>query len=121
MLAIGRALVLNPSRLVMDEPSEGLAPVVVDQLISACESLVNSGMSILLIEQNLRFATAVAENAHGWSPVKLPQRKHHELLSDQDLTRRYLEWAFSLAEVEIKYTRDKEMENGMTVFTRAGS
>ena len=91
MLAIGRALVLNPSRLVMDEPSEGLAPVVVDQLISACESLVNSGMSILLIEQNLRFATAVAENTH---VVVTGQVAYNgsikELLSDQDLTRRYL-------------------------------
>ncbi|MBK1668819.1 ABC transporter ATP-binding protein [Rhodovibrio sodomensis] len=61
MLAIGRALLTNPSLLIMDEPSEGLAPVIVDPLIDKLRALADSGMAILLIEQNLRMATAVAD------------------------------------------------------------
>ena len=59
MLAIGRALVINPVLLIMDEPSEGLAPVVLDGLVEMCRKLVDAGMSILLVEQNLHFATAL--------------------------------------------------------------
>ena len=61
MLAIGRALLTNPKLLIMDEPSEGLAPVIVDPLIEKLRTLADSGMAILLIEQNLRMATAVAD------------------------------------------------------------
>jgi branched-chain amino acid transport system ATP-binding protein len=59
MLAIGRALLLNPKLLVMDEPSEGLAPAIVEGLIDTCRSLVEEGMALLLIEQNLGVATSV--------------------------------------------------------------
>ncbi len=61
MLAIGRALMTNPSLLIMDEPSEGLAPVVVDLLIDKLKALADSGMSILLIEQNIHVACALSE------------------------------------------------------------
>jgi branched-chain amino acid transport system ATP-binding protein len=61
MLAIGRALLLNPQLLVMDEPSEGLAPTIVENVIETCHSLVGEGMGILLVEQNLGVATSVAE------------------------------------------------------------
>jgi ABC-type branched-subunit amino acid transport system ATPase component len=60
MLAISRALMTNPSLLIMDEPSEGLAPVVINLLIETCRKLIDSGISILLIEQNLRVATSLA-------------------------------------------------------------
>ncbi len=53
MLAIARALLTNPKLLAMDEPSEGLAPVVVDQLIEAIQRLGTNGLAILLIEQSL--------------------------------------------------------------------
>ena len=59
MLAIGRALLLNPKLLIMDEPSEGLAPTIVENLIGTCNSLVLEGMGLLLIEQNLGVATSV--------------------------------------------------------------
>jgi len=61
MLAIGRALVTNPSLLIMDEPSEGLDPIVLESVISTCKGLLKSGISILLIEQNLHAATSLAE------------------------------------------------------------
>jgi branched-chain amino acid transport system ATP-binding protein len=64
MLAIGRALITNPSLLVMDEPSEGLAPVVLDLLIETYHSLVKSGISILIVEQNLRTATSLTDDLY---------------------------------------------------------
>ena len=53
MLAIGRALLTNPKLLVMDEPSEGLAPAIIEQLIETFRALAEGGLAILLIEQNL--------------------------------------------------------------------
>jgi branched-chain amino acid transport system ATP-binding protein len=64
MLAIGRALVTNPSLLIMDEPSEGLAPVILDHLIETYRSLIKSGISILIVEQNLRTATALTDELY---------------------------------------------------------
>jgi branched-chain amino acid transport system ATP-binding protein len=61
MLAISRALLGNPRLLLMDEPSEGLAPTVVEGLVETCTQLVAEGMGLLLIEQNLGVATALAE------------------------------------------------------------
>ncbi|MDB5363657.1 MAG: histidinol dehydrogenase [Rhodospirillales bacterium] len=61
MLAIGRALMSNPDLLILDEPSEGLAPVVVDELGETLVKLASGGMSILLIEQNFGLVHKVAE------------------------------------------------------------
>ncbi len=61
MLAIGRALVLNPRLLLLDEPTEGLSPVAVERIIDVCKDLAKSGMHILLVEQNIRVADALAE------------------------------------------------------------
>jgi branched-chain amino acid transport system ATP-binding protein len=61
MLAISRALLGNPRLLLMDEPSEGLAPTIVEGLVETCTQLVAEGMGLLLIEQNLGVATALAE------------------------------------------------------------
>lgn len=61
MLAIGRALLCNPALLVMDEPSEGLAPAVVQTLVETLRTLASEGMHLLVIEQNLGVATALAE------------------------------------------------------------
>lgn len=64
MLAIGRALVTNPVLLVMDEPSEGLAPLVVQQLIATCRRLLEMGTALLLVEQQQRIADALADRVY---------------------------------------------------------
>jgi branched-chain amino acid transport system ATP-binding protein len=51
MLAIGRALVLNPRLLLLDEPTEGLAPIIVDELLTALRELARSGLSMIIVEQ----------------------------------------------------------------------
>jgi branched-chain amino acid transport system ATP-binding protein len=61
MLAISRALLGNPKLLIMDEPSEGLAPTIVEGLVETCRTLVQEGMGLLLIEQNLGVAISLAE------------------------------------------------------------
>ena len=56
MLAIARALMLNPSLVLLDEPSEGLAPLIVEEIVTVLRSLKQQGLAILLVEQNLRVA-----------------------------------------------------------------
>lgn len=62
MLTIGRALLTNPTLVVMDEPSEGLAPNVVEELVGTCRALAAEGVSLLLVEQNLAAASALADH-----------------------------------------------------------
>ncbi|MDP9284133.1 MAG: ABC transporter ATP-binding protein [Actinomycetota bacterium] len=91
MLAIGRALLTNPRLLVMDEPSEGLAPAVIEHLIETFLALEQEGLAILLIEQNLGVATAIAERqlvmVGGWIAAETTAAA---LQSDIELQRRYL-------------------------------
>jgi len=61
MLSIARALLLNPSLLVLDEPSEGLAPLIVQEVIRTLQDVRKRGLSILIVEQNVRVALAVAD------------------------------------------------------------
>jgi branched-chain amino acid transport system ATP-binding protein len=91
MLAISRALLMNPKLVIMDEPSEGLAPVIVDHLIEVLRDLPKDGMGLLLVEQNLRVATEVAPEVAimvtGRIATSLPAR---QLAEDTDIQRRYL-------------------------------
>ncbi|MEZ5859281.1 MAG: ABC transporter ATP-binding protein [Geminicoccaceae bacterium] len=64
MLAIARTLMGNPRLVLLDEPSEGLAPVIVEQMAVAVGKLKQEGLAVLLSEQNLRFAGAVADRAY---------------------------------------------------------
>jgi branched-chain amino acid transport system ATP-binding protein len=64
MLAIGRALMAQPRLLLLDEPSMGLAPNLVDQLLVVIRALRDDGLTILLVEQNARAALAIADRAY---------------------------------------------------------
>jgi len=64
MLAIGRALMARPRLLLLDEPSMGLAPNLVDQLLAVIRALRDDGLTILLVEQNARAALAIADRAY---------------------------------------------------------
>ena len=64
MLAIGRALMINPDLILMDEPTEGLAPVMVKHVEEAVQTLRAEGRSILLVEQNLHSALSVADTVY---------------------------------------------------------
>jgi len=91
MLAIGRALVTNPKLLVMDEPSEGLAPTVIEVLVETVQRLEQEGLAILLIEQNLGVATALAERQLVMIGGRIAAETTADKLSgDPDLQRQYL-------------------------------
>ena len=64
MLSIARALRVGPKLLLLDEPTEGLAPVIVQQIGAVLRELKASGITTILVEQNLRFATTVADRHH---------------------------------------------------------
>jgi branched-chain amino acid transport system ATP-binding protein len=97
MLAIGRALLLNPALVIMDEPSEGLAPVIVDHLIEVLKSLGREGMGLLIVEQNLRVATAVADSVAIMVAGRIATAMPSEQLADDPAAqRRYLGVATNL-------------------------
>jgi branched-chain amino acid transport system ATP-binding protein len=64
MLSIARALMLNPTLLLLDEPSEGLAPMIVQEIVKVLARLKQEGLAILLVEQNLRTAFALGDRHH---------------------------------------------------------
>ena len=64
MLAIGRGLILNPRLFLLDEPSQGLAPLIVQELFSVIAAMRKEGISVLLVEQNVRAAVEIADRAY---------------------------------------------------------
>jgi len=91
MLAIGRALLTNPTLLIMDEPSEGLAPTIIEHLIETFRMLEQEGLAILLIEQNLGMATAIAERQLVMVAGSIAaETTAGELSGHPELQRRYL-------------------------------
>jgi branched-chain amino acid transport system ATP-binding protein len=64
MLAVGRALMANPSAIMLDEPSEGLAPVIVHAIAGLLAELRDAGIAVLLAEQNHRMALRVADRCY---------------------------------------------------------
>jgi branched-chain amino acid transport system ATP-binding protein len=91
MLTIARGLIQNPEIILLDEPLEGLAPVVAQAIQSAIIEMKREGMTMLLVEQNARVALAVSDRAHVLSDGRIvASKKSSELRDDHELIQRYL-------------------------------
>src|SRR6202140_1041942 len=91
MLAIGRALMTNPDCLIMDEPSEGLAPIIIQGLWDAIAKLKQEGLSILLVEQNAALALKLVDFVHVISKGRVVYSgRPGELWEDHDVKSRFL-------------------------------
>ena len=91
MLAIGRALLTNPRMLIMDEPSEGLAPAIVEGLVETIKDLAAGGMGLLVVEQNLGVATSLATRQLVMVAGTIAaETTAAELLADPEAQKRYL-------------------------------
>jgi branched-chain amino acid transport system ATP-binding protein len=91
MLAIGRALMTNPHVILMDEPSEGLAPVIIEQVGDIIKKLKETGLSILLVEQNFYLACGVADEVLVMNKGQIVwQGIPKELLANEGIQHQYL-------------------------------
>jgi branched-chain amino acid transport system ATP-binding protein len=91
MLAIARALMARPRYLLMDEPSHGLAPRIVEEMIEIIRNLSASGLTILLVEQNVGVAAALASQAHVLRNGEIAlSTAGDQLLNNAQLLRSYL-------------------------------
>jgi branched-chain amino acid transport system ATP-binding protein len=91
MLSIARALMLNPALLLLDEPSEGLAPMIVRQIIEVLARLKREGLAILLVEQNLAAAFAVGDRHHVMNKGEICfSGSSEELKGNDSVLRNYL-------------------------------
>jgi branched-chain amino acid transport system ATP-binding protein len=91
MLAVGRALLGNPKLLLLDEPSMGLAPVLVDVIFDTIEKIREQGVTVLLVEQNALAALRIADYAYVLESGRLAlQGPATELAKDESLTKAYL-------------------------------
>ena len=87
MLAIGRALISNPDLLILDEPSEGLAPVIVDELAALFNKLGREGVGILLIEQNVNLIHRVVERFYVLSKGAVAEEGNLQNVTKEELQR----------------------------------
>jgi len=91
MLAMGRALMSNPVLMMLDEPSMGLAPILVDQIFDIIQSLHKNGTTILLVEQNAQMALSVANRGYVLETGKIvTSGAGKELLDDESVKKAYL-------------------------------
>jgi branched-chain amino acid transport system ATP-binding protein len=91
MLAVGRAMMAKPRLLLLDEPSMGLAPKLVDQIIETIADLKREGLTVLLVEQNARAALAIADRAYVVETGRITASgRGAELLADDRIQAAYL-------------------------------
>ena len=91
MLAMGRALMSRPKLLLLDEPSMGLAPLLIKEIFSIIEDINKSGTTVLLVEQNANMALSIANRAYVLETGKIIKEGDADaLLSDDDVRRAYL-------------------------------
>jgi branched-chain amino acid transport system ATP-binding protein len=91
MLTVGRTLMGNPFLVLLDEPSEGVAPVIVEQMANMILELKAKGVSILLSEQNLHFAELVSDRAYVLEKGQIRfEGTIEELSRAEDIRRAYL-------------------------------
>lgn len=88
MLAMGRALMSDPELLMLDEPSMGLAPILVDQIFEIIKNLNKAGTTILLVEQNAQMALSVADRAYVIETGKISLTGTGEELAKSDEVRK---------------------------------
>src|ERR1700716_4102604 len=88
MLSIGRALLLNPRLLILDEPSQGLAPLIVREVFRIVQQMKAEGISVLLVEQNARMSLEIADNAYVLDDgIVVYSGPAHELAADEARVR----------------------------------
>ena len=91
MLAIGRALMGNPSLLILDEPSEGLSPIMVTTLVEAIRRIRTEGVTLLIADQNVKFARRVADRGYIMEKGYIRcSGRLDDLWADEDVVSRYL-------------------------------
>ncbi len=91
MLAMGRALMSKPRLMMLDEPSMGLAPILVDQIFEIIEALNKAGTTILLVEQNAQMALSIADRAYVLETGRIVNSgTGKELLNDDSVKKAYL-------------------------------
>lgn len=92
ILALGRALMTQPRLLLLDEPSEGIQPSIVDQIVGHVRAINEGlGITIILVEQNLEFATNIAQHAFLMDKGRIVRRvPARDILADRDLQHEYL-------------------------------
>lgn len=88
MLATGRALMTDPTMLLMDEPSMGLSPILVKEIFSIIEELHKSGITILLVEQNAKMALAVSDRAYVLETGTIAMEGSAKQLAEDDRVRK---------------------------------
>jgi branched-chain amino acid transport system ATP-binding protein len=91
MLAIGRGLMSQPKILLLDEPSLGLAPLIVEAILKVIQGLRSASISILLVEQNVHAALQIADRAYVIETGAITaQGNAHELMENDEIRRSYL-------------------------------
>ena len=91
MLAMGRAMISSPRMIMLDEPSMGLSPILVEEIFSIIREIHQNGTTVLLVEQNAQMALSIADRAYVLETGKVVlQGDAHEMLDNQDVRRAYL-------------------------------